>query len=340
MKLHRFQARSSAEAVRLIQAELGPTAVVTQVNRIPVRGLASLWRQPELEVLAYAHEEESEPAPAIERTPTPDPAPLPGPDLNEPSSAFEGSPASQLLQRMGLLPVYADQVLDRARGQRSLPGHGVPTELVRAAIQALRSYWRPAPDPPGLDSISEVFVGPPGSGKTTVIGKWLTQAVLNHGRKASLWLLEGDHPTFAGRLGLHCEMLGVPVHPAWKTADRDRMPFSDQCFLDTPGVTPRDAALLRKIGLALEAVPNRRVHLVLNAAYSARALMDQIRLFSALPVDDLILTHLDEEKQLGKLWNVLVGTKYTIRSVASGQNFPGDLRNVTVDDLLGLPRRG
>ena len=67
------------------------------------------------------------------------------------------------------------------------------------------------------------------------------------------------------------------------------------------------------------------MHLVLNAAYAVPLLLAQARAFDGLPVADLVLTHLDEETAWGKLWNLVLGTKYPLRLLSAGQNIPGRL---------------
>jgi flagellar biosynthesis GTPase FlhF len=76
------------------------------------------------------------------------------------------------------------------------------------------------------------------------------------------------------------------------------------------------------------------VHLVLNAAYESAQLLAQTRAFAALPVTDLIVTHLDEETRWGKLWNLVLGTDYPIRYLAAGQNIPGGFTEASAEHLL------
>ena len=52
MKVLRFLARNSTEAIAQIRARLGPEAVVLSVKRVPAQGLSRLWRQSQLEVRA------------------------------------------------------------------------------------------------------------------------------------------------------------------------------------------------------------------------------------------------------------------------------------------------
>ena len=45
----------------------------------------------------------------------------------------------------------------------------------------------------------------------------------------------------------------------------------------------------------------------------------------------MILTHLDEEANRGKLWNLVLGTKFSIGFVSTGQNIPGELQNASAE---------
>src|SRR5437773_379892 len=52
MQVHTFIADSAADALAQIREALGPDAVVLNVRRPPVEGLARLWQKPLIEVLA------------------------------------------------------------------------------------------------------------------------------------------------------------------------------------------------------------------------------------------------------------------------------------------------
>ena len=97
----------------------------------------------------------------------------------------------------------------------------------------------------------------------------------------------------------------------------------DGGFVDLPGTVAQDAAAIRQLRGKVEAFVGAQVHLVLNAAYDASALLAQARAFASLPVSDLILTHLDEETRLGKLWNLVLGTNFAVGFLSGGQNIPG-----------------
>lgn len=53
MQVHTYLAESVADAVSQIRETLGPEAVVLNVRRLPAEGLARLWKNPQIEVLAH-----------------------------------------------------------------------------------------------------------------------------------------------------------------------------------------------------------------------------------------------------------------------------------------------
>jgi flagellar biosynthesis protein FlhF len=336
MQVHRFLARDANHAIAQIREELGPDAVVAHVRPAPRHGLGRLWGRAELEVLAYLPDPEAEP----ELPPPPPPPVAPvsvlppsGPLMNGLDEPILGNSSSRLLERMGLLPIYAERVWEHVLSLHEQREPSGPLEELSWAKTSLGAFWR-APanvEPvPGSEAV-EVFIGPCGSGKTTALCKWLTQSVFAHESKAGVWRLDGTSANFATHLDLHCEMLKVPVQRTWAPGMAAEW---DQCFIDLPGIDYRDAGAVTSLRSRLGQFPRARVHLCLNSAYSTRLLIEQSRAFDSLPISDLILTHLDEERSWGKLWNLVVGTKYTIRYLAAGQNVPGDFRLASAEQLF------
>jgi flagellar biosynthesis protein FlhF len=165
-----------------------------------------------------------------------------------------------------------------------------------------------------------VFIGPPGSGKSTALCKWLTLAVLTEERNARVCRLDGATANTAEFLAVHCEMLGVPIERFWSKPDAR----SDLLFVDLPGVELNDDAGMAVLQARLKSLPSPRVHLVLNAAYETAALMAQWRAFAAFEPEDLVFTHMDEEQRRIKLWNLVFGTNCSPRFLSAGQKIPGE----------------
>ena len=175
---------------------------------------------------------------------------------------------------------------------------------------------------PGGSLRPHVFVGPPGSGKTTALCKWLTLAVLIEEKRAEVRRLDSEIANTAEFLGIHCEMLGVPVRRFWAGPE----PLTDFLLVDLPGVAVDDAAGLAALRAQLASLPSPRIHLVLNAACEMAVLLAQWRAFVACEPEDLIFTHLDEEQGRVKLWNFVFGTNCSLRFLGAGQKIPGEFR--------------
>jgi flagellar biosynthesis protein FlhF len=195
----------------------------------------------------------------------------------------------------------------------------------------LRQRWRQVRFEGNLAPQREIFVGPPASGKTTFLGKWLARAVLVEERSASVWRLNGRTANTAEGLSVLCQGLNVPIERSWSN---DGGPAATAQFIDLPGADWRDAAALNELKVLLQTISHARVHLVLNAAYDIEVLLRQADHFLDLPLSSLILTHLDEQPNRWKLWNLVLGTNLSISFLSAGQNVPGNLTAARAEMLL------
>jgi flagellar biosynthesis protein FlhF len=241
-----------------------------------------------------------------------------------------------ILQKTGVLPLHTQTILDRLRAEH---GDAPPASLEREmdlTRALLAKCWRKSSE---IERRSvHVFVGPAGSGKTTALAKWLTRAALVEGKLARVWRLDGATANMAESLSVYCEILGAPAERSWQTAG---ILAEDIGFIDLPGVNWRNAAAITELGKQLEQFGSPKIHLTLNGAYDISILLAQVRAFSVLPIEDLILTHLDEETRWGKIWNLALGTKFSIRHFSTGQNIPGDFFDASAEMIFArqFPRK-
>ncbi|MCI0535290.1 MAG: hypothetical protein L0Z50_08680 [Verrucomicrobiales bacterium] len=350
MEIHTFVADSAADAVAQIRQKLGPEAVVLNVQPVPSGGIARFWQRSRIEVLAHLPEKPTRPSVSDARI-NPRPEPVNADDCLGKSERTVGessdlslntarSPLSQparaaqwrigtLLEESGLLPLYSGRVLQEMQSRFGENPPNSFAEEIDLARAVLRDVWRPRRDE--SENAVHVFVGAPGTGKTTCLCKWLARTVLTEGRGAEVWRLDGHVANTAESLSIYCEILGVPIK---RYVPAEIGSSSNAIFVDLPGTNPMDSSALEGLQYFVGDVPRAEVHLVLNAAYDTRLLLAQARAFSALRITDLIFTHLDEEHRWGKAWNFVLGTNYSIRSLSAGQNIPGQFFDASADCIL------
>lgn len=348
-----FVATSAEEAVAQIRARLGSEAVVVSVRRLPPNGLARFWQKPRIEVMAGVPEAAAA-APAVAaadpvtqaladfrqqlaeikeqvavRPAAETPAVLWGTD--DEAVLHSGNwRVGEVLRKSGLQPLHAQQVLDRLHAEHGdTPPRSLGEEILFTQ-DVLAASWRKAA--PVASKSLHVLVGPAGCGKTTYLSKWLTQAVLMEGRVAKIWRLDGATANTAESLTVHCDVLGAAHERTWQPGGGSLL--EDIGFIDLPGVDWRKPAAVQELAARLKEFGPVHVHLVLNGAYDISILFAQFRAFSVLPVEDLVITHLDEETCWGKLWNLVLGTNCSIRHFSAGQNVPGDLCEASAKQIF------
>ena len=324
MKIVPFVAENTAAALAQIHEQLGPDAVVLSLRRLPAHGVEWLWnRKGHVEVLAAVMSKQEE---AIAAPVVPSSGREAWDDSVKPDEAtggpFRSRPWHSInwLESMGLLPELADRLQERVHARHGENPPPAPIAEWNAVRGTLAEFWHAPPRTVEGTGRPHVFIGPPGSGKTTALCKWLTASVLTEEHTARVWRLDGVHANTSELLTVHCEMLGVPVARFWSEPESP----ADLYFVDLPGVEPGDAGALTALSQQLAAMPSPQLHLVLNAAYETAVLLEQFHAFSALLPKDIIFTHLDEERRRVKLWNFVLGTNCPLSFLSAGQRIPGE----------------
>jgi flagellar biosynthesis protein FlhF len=231
----------------------------------------------------------------------------------------------EVLVESGLLPDFAEEVL--AEVPRALRGDR--KSHLDCLENILRAKWRS--EPLQSEAAVHVFIGVPGSGKSTVLCKMLAQTSIVEQQPAMVYQLDSHLANTSGQTSIFAEIIGAQFA---RTLPQNFERREESDFIDLPGVALGDEKGLAVLRAIIESFGVPEVHLVLNGAYESSHLLDQVRFFANVGISDLIVSHLDEEMRWGKVWNLVLGTNYSVRYLSSGQNVPGDLLVPTAETLL------
>jgi flagellar biosynthesis protein FlhF len=323
MYLKRFRGSSVREALAAARVELGPTALVLSTRLVPAHGLKGWLGDRVVEVTAAADRDVSENRP---HEPPPDPARRSAEVQAEaagPPSPAESHVASRLAAT-GLSRVFANEVASRVPATRR---RGATNAAIRHALEE-RLQWLAAAEEPVAPV--QVFVGPPGAGKTTTIAKIAAQHRARQGSRLGLVAADGFRVGAVEQLRLYAEIIGAPFRVA-RSVDELNAAIADgsgPMLIDTAGRSPGDHEAL-DVFRVFAGRPQVRTHLVVPAATSPAALTRVLEAYAPAAPTRVVLTKLDEADGIAPLIDLLRERDLVVSYLAAGQRVPEDLEAAT-----------
>jgi flagellar biosynthesis protein FlhF len=312
------------EAFQAIRAEFGPHALVLSSELVSARGWRGWVGMREVRVTARAPEGWDPDMGS--RFPVP-----------ERRSADTPAPATSLAARLaaaGIDPALAATVAASvpARQHRAL----TPT-AVRNSLAA--HLARIAAGDEAFARI-EVFVGPPGVGKTTTIAKIAAQERVR--RKRSLGVVSADafRAGAVEQLRTYAAIIGAPFRAARTMDEMDRAISSARqtLLVDTAGRSPKDDDL-RDVRRMLSRRDGVRTHLVIPADTSIASAKRIVERFADTEPDRIVISRLDEAESPSALFAWLLDAGIPVSYVTTGQRVPEDLERATPAVLAAVMLR-
>jgi len=192
--------------------------------------------------------------------------------------------------------------------------------------------------------LTVVFVGPTGVGKTTTVAKIAATLKLRHGARVGLVTCDTYRIAAVEQLRTYAEIIGVPLEvvlsPGQMRQSAQKLRDLDVILVDTAGRSQNDADRLGELKAVVAAAEPHETHLVLSSVASEKALLREARAFSAIGIDKVVLTKLDEAAGLGAVLRVLRDVGRSVSYITTGQEVPQHIESAQPARLAELVLAG
>jgi flagellar biosynthesis protein FlhF len=312
-----YRSTTVRDALAQARQELGPSALVLGTRLVPAPGWRGWLGMRVVEVQASA------PTPVSEgrrsTTAEVDPPPVP-------SRITDGLVAR--LVATGLDIDLAEAVVDELPpSARRDPTQGQVRQALAVCVDALARNR-------AVSGPVDVFVGPPGVGKTTTIAKLAARARTRGGPRFRLVAADGYRVGAVEQLRLYAEIIGCAFTVARTPEEMvaavraSRLP----ALVDTPGLSPANEEAARFF-TALASLRDVTTHLVVPASTSARDFDRLWQRFEPVAPTCVAITKVDEAETLMPLIRCLRARDLRVSLVGLGQQVPDDLATATPETL-------
>jgi flagellar biosynthesis protein FlhF len=230
--------------------------------------------------------------------------------------------------------------------KKKLAWDNPPTEaFLKEYIRKIISEWVirfTHPAPISLENPIIAFVGPTGVGKTTTLVK-IAARLCHAKKKVMLATMDTYRVGAVEQLRSYAQILGVPMRVVGsgdalldlceEVKNIRHGPGAEGTYLliDTAGRSPFNAEQMGQ--LKVLTYTTIQVHLVLSAATRESDLDDTIAQFSAIPINRLLFTKLDETKRHGHLFGVIRKNAIKPSYFTMGQRVPEDMEETAPDAI-------
>ena len=316
MFLKHYRNTSVREALRAARADLGPDALVLSTDMVAAPGWRGWIGMREVQITAAVDRVSDARPPAPESRPA-------DTRIDRPADPIRSELVARLVA-CGLDRPLAEAV---AAGIPDEECRGASTLGIRRALAAQLAALTAADEP---FARAEVFVGPPGVGKTTTIAKIAARERAQHGRLLGIVAADGFRAGAVEQLRTYADIIGAPFRVA-RTAEELQAALNQRqrtLLVDTAGRSPRDAAV-RDVLQVLARRRHVRTHLVVAADTSASAARRIFDLYREARPERLVVTKLDEADTMAPLLGLMRDRRLPVSYITAGQQIPEDLDRAT-----------
>ncbi|WP_027326847.1 flagellar biosynthesis protein FlhF [Helicobacter pametensis] len=185
-----------------------------------------------------------------------------------------------------------------------------------------------------------MFVGPTGVGKTTTLAKLAARYSLMLDKRHKVGVITLDSYKIAAmeQLMTYARMMRLGIErvddPSELEGAIERLKYCDFILIDTAGHSQYDKQKLEMLKSYVQNDFHIEVSLVLSAGTKYEDLKDIYHSFSAVEIDNLIFSKLDESRSFGNIFSLACDIKKPISYFSIGQSVPNDLLVASNDFLV------
>ncbi len=173
------------------------------------------------------------------------------------------------------------------------------------------------------------MIGPTGVGKTTTIAKLATEKILKQKRRVAMITTDVYRIAAVEQLKTYAGILNVPIEVVRSGEELgivlNKLKHYDLIYMDTTGKNYKEQANRESISEFLNHPLESDNYLVLSLTTKFQDLKILLDEFLDSPVQNLILTKIDETSSYGSILNIAYKYPYQIAYITNGQSVPEDI---------------
>ncbi|TCO79929.1 flagellar biosynthesis protein FlhF [Marinisporobacter balticus] len=367
MKVKRYIANNTQEAMLKIKTELGVNAVILHSRKIKRSGIIGFFKKPLIEMVAAIEENNEQNRKRINtqserkninkqgETDKIDELQYQVGNIQNMLNNFihnidekkePKKPAlfekyySQLLEN-NIEKNIVDKIMNIAKKQMSFSNEN--EEAINKAIKIIiREYLGASQFVREKDDGQKriVFVGPTGVGKTTTIAKLAARLAI--GEKKSVALITADTYRIAAveQLRTYSEILDIPIKVIYEPEEIEDAiegyKDKDIILVDTAGRNHRSLEQLDEIKKLMNYIENPDVFLVISATTGYKDIRSIIDSYQFIEDYSLLFTKLDEANGFGNILNTKILTGKNLSYLTTGQSVPDDIEIANPEKIANI----